>query len=69
MLTISKARAFLCDLPVASTRTDAMQAFLKQETVFVEIETADGASGLGKPTGALHDVVASTLSPAGRTEP
>ena len=47
MLTISKARAFLCDLPVASTRTDAMQAFLKQETVFVEIETADGASGLG----------------------
>jgi L-alanine-DL-glutamate epimerase-like enolase superfamily enzyme len=47
MLAISKAKAYLCDLPVPSPRTDAMQAFLKQETVFVEIETADGSSGLG----------------------
>ena len=47
MLAISKAKAYLCDLPVASPRTDATQAFLKQETVFVEIETADGALGLG----------------------
>jgi L-alanine-DL-glutamate epimerase-like enolase superfamily enzyme len=47
VLAISKAKAYLCDLPVASPRTDATQAFLKQETVFVEVETADGASGLG----------------------
>jgi L-alanine-DL-glutamate epimerase-like enolase superfamily enzyme len=47
MLTITKASCFLCDLPVTSRRVDAMQSFLKQETVFVELETADGAMGRG----------------------
>jgi L-alanine-DL-glutamate epimerase-like enolase superfamily enzyme len=44
---ISKARAWLVDIPVETVRTDAMQAFLKQETIFVEVSTDDGASGLG----------------------
>ena len=44
---ISSARAWLVDIPVETVRTDAMQAFLKQETVFVEVTTDDGASGLG----------------------
>lgn len=44
---VTKADAFLVDVPVETPRTDAVQAFLKQETIFVEIETADGAQGLG----------------------
>jgi len=44
---ITRAEAFLVDLPVETPRTDAVQAFLKQETIFVEVETADGATGLG----------------------
>ena len=44
---ITKANAFLVDIPVGTPRTDAVQAFLKQETIFVEIETQDGARGLG----------------------
>jgi L-alanine-DL-glutamate epimerase-like enolase superfamily enzyme len=45
--TITDAQAYLVDLPVEAVRTDAVQAFLKQETVFVEITTADGLSGRG----------------------
>lgn len=45
--TISRAEAFLVDLEVETERTDAVQAFLKQETVFVELETTDGFVGLG----------------------
>lgn len=45
--TITSARSFLVDVPVETPRTDASQAFLKQETIFVEVETDDGASGLG----------------------
>lgn len=45
--TIIAATAWLCDLPVETVRTDAMQAFIKQETVFVRLETADGSTGLG----------------------
>lgn len=44
---ITSARSFLVDVPVETPRTDASQSFLKQETIFVEIETGDGASGLG----------------------
>ncbi|WP_307040861.1 mandelate racemase/muconate lactonizing enzyme family protein [Agromyces ramosus] len=45
--TITSAEAWLCDLPVETVRTDAVQAFIKQETIFVRIVTADGSSGLG----------------------
>ena len=41
------AEAYLVDLPVEATRTDAVQAFLKQETIFVDIRTAGGYTGRG----------------------
>lgn len=44
---ITDAEAYLIDLPVETVRTDAVQAFLKQETVFVEIRTDDGGTGTG----------------------
>lgn len=44
---ISAATARLVDVPVETVRTDAKQAFLKQETIIVRIETDDGASGVG----------------------
>jgi L-alanine-DL-glutamate epimerase-like enolase superfamily enzyme len=47
MSGITRARAFLIDLPVETPRTDAVQAFLKQETIFVEVTTGDGGTGLG----------------------
>jgi L-alanine-DL-glutamate epimerase-like enolase superfamily enzyme len=45
--TIRRADAFVCDLLPARVRRDAVQAFTNQETIFVEIETADGQVGLG----------------------
>lgn len=47
MAVVSKAEAFVVDLEVEQVRTDAVQAFLKQETIFVEVTTDDGAVGLG----------------------
>jgi L-alanine-DL-glutamate epimerase-like enolase superfamily enzyme len=44
---ITRAEAFLVDVEVEQARTDAVQAFVSQETVFVELTTADGARGLG----------------------
>jgi L-alanine-DL-glutamate epimerase-like enolase superfamily enzyme len=44
---ILQAEAFLVDIPVETVRTDAVQAFLKQETVFVRVTEADGYVGLG----------------------
>jgi L-alanine-DL-glutamate epimerase-like enolase superfamily enzyme len=46
-LTISRADAFICDLAPARPRTDAVQSFTTQETIFVEVETIDGIVGLG----------------------
>jgi L-alanine-DL-glutamate epimerase-like enolase superfamily enzyme len=45
--SILGARAYLVDLEVETVRTDAVQSFLKQETVFVEIDTDDGLTGTG----------------------
>ncbi len=45
--TIISAEAWLVDLEVETKRTDAVQAFLKQETIFVSLTTADGMTGLG----------------------
>ncbi|HKO24239.1 MAG TPA: mandelate racemase/muconate lactonizing enzyme family protein, partial [Chloroflexota bacterium] len=39
MAKIVRADAYLCDIAVERPRTDAIQSFLKQETIFVEIET------------------------------
>ncbi|GLW99094.1 mandelate racemase/muconate lactonizing enzyme family protein [Microtetraspora sp. NBRC 16547] len=47
MSTITHAEAYLVDIAVETVRTDAVQAFLKQETLFVEIRTADGRHGTG----------------------
>lgn len=45
--TIVSAEAWLVDLAVETTRTDAVQAFIKQETIFVRLQTGDGIIGLG----------------------
>lgn len=47
MPRITHARAFLLDLEVETVRTDAVQSFLKQETIFVELKTDDGLTGTG----------------------
>jgi L-alanine-DL-glutamate epimerase-like enolase superfamily enzyme len=44
---ITHAEAYLIDLPVETLRTDALQTFLAQETVFVDIRTDDGGEGTG----------------------
>lgn len=45
--TIVKAEASLVDVEVEAVRTDATQSFEKQETVLVDVWTADGAHGTG----------------------
>ncbi|RXZ48826.1 mandelate racemase/muconate lactonizing enzyme family protein [Agromyces fucosus] len=45
--TITTARAFLVDITVETERTDAVQSFVKQETIFVEVSTSDGLHGRG----------------------
>jgi L-alanine-DL-glutamate epimerase-like enolase superfamily enzyme len=44
---ITRAEAFLVDLEPATPRQDAIQAFVKQETIFVELETDEGLRGTG----------------------
>jgi L-alanine-DL-glutamate epimerase-like enolase superfamily enzyme len=46
-LEIVAARAYLCDVPVERPRTDAVQAFVKQETILVELQSEDGTTGTG----------------------
>ncbi|MFW2543933.1 mandelate racemase/muconate lactonizing enzyme family protein [Primorskyibacter sp. 2E107] len=47
MARISHARAFMVDLTPKVLRTDAIQSFKSQETIFVEVFDADGAAGMG----------------------
>ena len=47
MSKVVAAAAWLADLEVETVRTDAVQAFLKQETVFVRVTTDDGNTGVG----------------------
>jgi L-alanine-DL-glutamate epimerase-like enolase superfamily enzyme len=47
MSDIVKATARLVDIEVETLRTDAVQSFVKQETILVDIETADGLTGTG----------------------
>lgn len=44
---IRKVDAYIVDLVPEQPRTDAIQTFSKQETIFVDIETEDGLSGTG----------------------
>ncbi|MEV5889317.1 mandelate racemase/muconate lactonizing enzyme family protein [Nonomuraea fuscirosea] len=47
MTKIVGASAALVDLPVETVRTDAVQAFVKQETIVVDLRTDDGLDGTG----------------------
>ncbi|MCD9588060.1 mandelate racemase/muconate lactonizing enzyme family protein [Streptomyces sp. 8ZJF_21] len=47
MSIITTATAKLADIAVETDRTDAVQSFVKQETVLVDITTADGGPGTG----------------------
>ncbi|MEB4614810.1 mandelate racemase/muconate lactonizing enzyme family protein [Leucobacter sp. M11] len=47
MTVITRATARLVDIEVETVRTDAMQSFLKQETIVVDLESSDGATGRG----------------------
>ncbi|WP_255950236.1 mandelate racemase/muconate lactonizing enzyme family protein [Streptomyces odontomachi] len=47
MANVIRASAYLVDIEVETVRTDASQAFLKQETLFVELTTDDGLTGTG----------------------
>lgn len=47
MSKIVEARAYLADIAVETVRTDAVQSFIKQETVFVDLTTDDGTAGTG----------------------
>jgi len=47
MSVITHARAMLVDIPVETVRTDAVQSFVKQETIVVDLETSDGTPGRG----------------------
>lgn len=47
MTTITGAEAFLVDIEVETKRTDAIQSFVKQETILVRLETAEGLVGTG----------------------
>ncbi|MFE7358863.1 mandelate racemase/muconate lactonizing enzyme family protein, partial [Streptomyces sp. NPDC057543] len=42
MSIITNATALLADIDVETDRTDAVQSFVKQETVLVTINTTDG---------------------------
>lgn len=46
-MKIRRAEASLCDLEPDRVRTDAIQAFVKQETILVDVETDDGLVGTG----------------------
>jgi L-alanine-DL-glutamate epimerase-like enolase superfamily enzyme len=46
-MRIVEASAYLVDIAVETVRTDAVQSFVKQETVFVDLTTDDGNRGTG----------------------
>jgi L-alanine-DL-glutamate epimerase-like enolase superfamily enzyme len=47
MAKIIEATAYLVDVEVETLRTDAVQSFIKQETIFVELTTDDDNTGTG----------------------
>lgn len=47
MARITEAHAFMVDLVPKVKRTDAIQSFKSQETIFVRLTDADGAEGMG----------------------
>ena len=49
-MRIRKIEARLCDVAALTAREDAIQAFPKQETILVDIETEEGLVGTATPT-------------------
>ncbi|QKW17745.1 mandelate racemase/muconate lactonizing enzyme family protein [Kitasatospora sp. NA04385] len=47
MTIITSATALLADIAVETDRTDAVQSFVKQETILVTLTTTDGLAGTG----------------------
>ncbi|MFJ2647596.1 mandelate racemase/muconate lactonizing enzyme family protein [Streptomyces sp. NPDC087420] len=47
MSIITAATAHLVDIEVEKERTDAVQSFVKQETIFLDLTTSDGLTGTG----------------------
>lgn len=47
MARIARVQCFMIDLVPKVKRTDAIQSFKSQETIFVQLTDADGAEGLG----------------------
>ena len=47
MARVTRAEAFLVDLPPKVERRDAIQSFKSQETIFVTLQGSDGADGTG----------------------
>ena len=47
MPLITQAEAFMVDLVPKVKRTDAIQSFKSQETIFVRLTDAEGAEGMG----------------------
>lgn len=47
MSIITRAEAWLIDIPVETVRTDAVQTFVSQQTPMVRLETDDGLVGTG----------------------
>ncbi|WP_329567349.1 mandelate racemase/muconate lactonizing enzyme family protein [Streptomyces sp. NBC_01361] len=46
-IVITVATAHLADIEVETVRTDAVQSFVKQETIFVDLTTSEGLTGTG----------------------
>ncbi|MFF1357880.1 mandelate racemase/muconate lactonizing enzyme family protein [Streptomyces sp. NPDC058297] len=46
-IVITAATAHLADIEVETVRTDAVQSFVKQETIFVDLTTSEGLTGTG----------------------
>ena len=46
-MKINSAEAYLVDLEPETPRVDAIQSFVKQETIFVDLTTDDGGDGTG----------------------
>ncbi|WP_449407201.1 mandelate racemase/muconate lactonizing enzyme family protein [Microbacterium maritypicum] len=67
---IVHAEARLHDIPVETVRTDALQTFVKQETIVVRLRTADGTEGvgysytIGTGGGAVLSLLRESLLPA-----
>src|SRR5690348_5088372 len=70
IMRVTAVEAFLCDLEVEHERHDAIQSFAKQETIFVDIQTAESLRGraysytIGTRGRAILQMLRTDLCPA-----